>query len=125
MPEDLQNEIKVLAEKIPGCRYVSLVGYDGMTVAQHIIEADFDVSTHDAEISSIVMTCKDVKNNLGLGVEKELIWITEKAIYVISQAGDEYFIYICLKSAGSNPGLARIELNKTKEAIRKIIYAGK
>ncbi|MBA7536164.1 hypothetical protein ES705_28427 [subsurface metagenome] len=124
MPEDLQEKIRKIGEKIPGCQYVSLVGYDGITVVQHIIEANFDVTLYDAEVSSIMLTSKEVKGSLNLGTEKELIWLTENSFFIIHPIGEDYFIYCCLKSTGSNPGVARIELNKAKEVISKIIYSG-
>lgn len=122
MAEDMQEEIKKTAEKIPGCCYVSLVGYDGITIAQHIIEANFDVNLYDAELSSIMLASKEVRNSLNLGIEKELIWLTQSSFFIIHPIGDDFFIYACLKAGGSNPGVARIELNKVKEIIRKIIY---
>ncbi|HEC78420.1 MAG TPA: hypothetical protein ENI34_04665 [candidate division WOR-3 bacterium] len=122
MADDMQEEIKKTAEKIPGCSYVSLVGYDGITVAQHIIEANFDVSLYDAELSSIMLASREVRKSLDLGAEKELIWLTQNSFFIIHPIGDDFFIYACLKSSGSNPGVARIELNKVKEVIRKIIY---
>ena len=81
MPEDLQEKIRKIGEKIPGCQYVSLVGYDGITVVQHIIEANFDVTLYDAEVSSIMLTSKEVKGSLNLGTEKELIWLTENSFF--------------------------------------------
>ena len=122
MPEDLQEEIKKIAEKIPGCLYVSLVGYDGISVAQHIIEGSHEATLHDAEISSLMLTSRDVKNNLSLGNERELIWLTDKFFLVIYPVGVDYFIYACLKPSGSNPGVARIELNKVRENLNKILY---
>lgn len=124
MPEDLQEIIRKIGEKIPGCKYVSLVGYDGITVVQHIIEANFDVTLYDAEVSSIMLTSREVKGSLNLGTEKELIWLTQNSFFIIHPIGDDFFIYCCLKSTGSNPGVARIELNKAKEVISKIIYSG-
>lgn len=122
MAEDLQEVIKKMAERITGCNFVSLVGYDGITVASHNIAANFDVTLYDAEISSIILASKEVRKSLNLGMEKELIWLTDNSFFIIHQIGEDFFIYACLKSAGSNPGVARIELNKAKEAIRKIIY---
>ena len=122
MAADLQEEVKKVAERIPGCRYVSLVGYDGITVAQHSIDGNFDIGLHDAELSSIMLASREVKSNLALGNEKELIWLTDNAYFIIQPIGEDFFIYGCLKATGSNPGVARIELNKTKELIRKIIY---
>ncbi len=122
MAVDLQDEVKKVAERIPGCRYVSLVGYDGITVAQHLIEGNFDINLHDAELSSIMLASREVKNNLTLGNEKELIWLTDNAYFIIQPIGDDFFIYSCLKATGSNPGVARIELNKAKETIKQIIY---
>lgn len=122
MAEDLQDVIKRTSERIPGCRFVSLVGYDGITVAQNIVEVDFDVGLYDAEISSIMLSSKEVRESLGLGMEKELIWLTENCYFIVHPIGEDYFMYACLKAAGSNPGVARIEINKSKEAIRKIIY---
>lgn len=122
MAEDIQEEIRKVAEKIPGCRFVSLVGYDGITVVQHSIDANFDINQYDAELSSIMLSSKEVRNSLNLGNEKELIWLTENAFFSIHPAGEDYFIYCCLKPVGSNPGVARIELNKAKKTIHKIIY---
>jgi predicted regulator of Ras-like GTPase activity (Roadblock/LC7/MglB family) len=122
MADDLQDGIMRIAEKIPGCRYVSLVGYDGITVAQHIIEANFDVSLYDAELSSIMLASKEVRKSLELGAERELIWLTDNSYFIIHPIGDEFFVYSCLKTTGSNPGVARIELNKAKNIIKKTIY---
>lgn len=122
MADDLQEEIKKVAEKIPGCLYASLVGYDGISVAQHIIEANFDVNLYDAEISSLMLSSREVKKNLNLGTENELIWITQQAFFIVQPVGDDYFIYACLKPVGSNPGVARIEINKAKPKLMTIIY---
>lgn len=122
MADDLVEEVKRIAEKIPGCRFVSIVGYDGITVAQHVVEADFDTNLFDAEISSLTLTSKEVKDALNLGTENELIWLTQNAFFIVQPLGKDYFIYACLKSTGSNPGVARIELNKAKGALYKIIY---
>ncbi len=122
MADDLNEEIKRIAEKIPGCLYTSLVGYDGISVAQHIVDADFDINLYDAEISSLLLTSREVKNNLNLGTETELIWLTQRAFFIIQPLGEEYFVYACLKPAGSNPGVARIEINKAKQKLLDIIY---
>jgi predicted regulator of Ras-like GTPase activity (Roadblock/LC7/MglB family) len=122
MADYLYEEVKKIAEKIPGCLYTSLVGYDGISVAQHIIEADFDVNLYDAEVSSLLLTSKEIKKNLNLGMETELIWLTQKAFFIIQPLGEDYFIYACLKPTGSNPGVARIEINKAKPRLMEIIY---
>lgn len=122
MAEDLQEEIRKVAQKIPGCRYVSLVGYDGITVAQQSMEVDFDVSEYDAELSSMMLTSREVRKSLNLGNEKEFIWLTDNSFFIIHPVGDDFFVYSCLKATGSNPGLARIELNKASKIICKIIY---
>lgn len=122
MAEDLQEEIRKVAQKIPGCRYVSLVGYDGITVAQQSMEVDFDVSEYDAELSSMMLTSREVRKSLNLGNEKEFIWLTDNSFFIVHPVGDDFFVYSCLKATGSNPGVARIELNKASKIICKIIY---
>ncbi|MCK4940997.1 roadblock/LC7 domain-containing protein [candidate division WOR-3 bacterium] len=122
MADELHEEIKRAADKIPGCRYVSLVGYDGIPVAQHIIDVDYDVNAYDAEISSIMLATQEVKDNLELSDERELIWLTKESFFIIHPVGADYFVYACLKAAGSNPGAARIALNKTREIVHKLIY---
>ena len=122
MAEDIQEEIKKVAERITGCRFVCLVGYDGIPVAQHIIEANFDVSLYDAEVSSIMLASREVRKSLSLGAERELIWLTENSYFIIHPVGEDFFLYSCLKTTGSNPGVARIELNKAKQVIKRIIY---
>ncbi len=122
MAEDIQEEIKKVAERITGCRFVCIVGYDGIPVAQYIIDANFDVSLYDAEVSSIMLASREVRKSLSLGAERELIWLTENSYFIIHPVGEDFFMYSCLKATGSNPGVARIELNKAKQAIKKIIY---
>ncbi len=122
MAEDIQEEIKKVAERITGCRFVCVVGYDGIPVAQYIIDANFDVSLYDAEVSSIMLASREVRKSLSLGAERELIWLTENSYFIIHPVGEDFFMYSCLKATGSNPGVARIELNKAKQAIKKIIY---
>ncbi len=122
MADDIHEVIMKIAEKIPGCIYVSLVGYDGISVAQQLIEQTFDVSLFDAEISSLLLTSREIKKNLHLDEEMELIWLTQKAFVIIQPLGEDYFVYACLKPAGSNPGVARIELNKAKPRLMEIIY---
>jgi len=122
MAEDLNEEIKKIAEKIPGCLYASLVGYDGISVAQYVIEVNFDTNLYDAELSSLLLTSKEIKKNLNLGTETELIWLTQNAFFIIQPVGEDYFIYTCLKPIGSNPGVARIEMNKAKQRLMNIIY---
>ncbi|MGB9720652.1 MAG: roadblock/LC7 domain-containing protein [bacterium] len=122
MADDLHEEIKKIAEKIPGCLYTSLVGYDGISVAQHIIEANFDTNLFDAELSSLMLASREIKKNLNLGAETELIWLTQNVFCIIQPVGDDYFVYACLKPVGSNPGVARIEINKAKPKLLEIIY---
>jgi len=120
--DELLDEIRKVAEKIPGCLYASLVGYDGISVAQHVIHTNYDVNTYDAEISSIMLTAKEVRDNLALSETRELIWLTDDAFFIIHPIGEDYFIYTCLKASGSNPGAARIALNKARQIIHKLIY---
>jgi predicted regulator of Ras-like GTPase activity (Roadblock/LC7/MglB family) len=120
--DELQIQLKNIADKIPGCRHVSLVGYDGITVAQHSVDAQYDMSAFDAEISSIMLVSREVKENLSLAEERELIWLTDESFFIIQPIGTEYFVYACLKEKGSNPGAARIALTKAKQSIHDLIY---
>lgn len=122
MADELLDEIRKVAEKIPGCLYASLVGYDGISVAQHVINTNYDVNTYDAEISSIMLMAKEVRDNLALSETRELIWLTEDAFFIVHPVGEDYFIYTCLKASGSNPGAARITLNKVRQKIHNLIY---
>lgn len=124
MADELLDEIKKIAEKTPGCLYASLVGYDGISVAQHIIQTSYDVSSYDAEISSIMLAAREVRDNLALSATREMIWLTDDAFFIIHPIGEDYFIYACLKASGSNPGAARIALNRAKQKIHDLIYQG-
>jgi predicted regulator of Ras-like GTPase activity (Roadblock/LC7/MglB family) len=69
-----------------------------------------------------MLSSREVRKSLNLGAERELIWLTENSYFIIHPVGEDFFMYSCLKATGSNPGVARIELNKAKQAIKKIIY---
>jgi predicted regulator of Ras-like GTPase activity (Roadblock/LC7/MglB family) len=122
MADEIHEEVRKIAEKIPGCRYVSVVGYDGIPIAQHVVDAHYDINAFDAEISSIMLVSREVRENLALSEERELIWLTEDSIFIMHPVGADFFVYACLKAAGSNPGAARIALNKAKQKIRNLVY---
>ena len=122
MADEMHDEVRKIAEKIPGCRYVSVVGYDGIPIAQHIIDAHFDVNAFDAEISSIMLVSREVRENLALSEERELIWLIEDSFFIMHPVGVDCFVYACLKAKDSNPGAARIALNKAKQKIRNLVY---
>ena len=124
MADELLDEIRKIAEKAPGCLYASLVGYDGISVAHHIIQTSYDVSSYDAEISSIMLAAREVRDNLALSATREMIWLTDDAFFIIHPIGEDYFMYACLKASGSNPGAARIALNKARQKIHGLIYQG-
>jgi predicted regulator of Ras-like GTPase activity (Roadblock/LC7/MglB family) len=122
MADEIHEEVRKIAEKIPGCRYVSVVGYDGIPIAQHVVDAHYDINAFDAEISSIMLVSREVRENLALSEERELIWLTEDSFFIMHPVGADFFVYACLKAAGSNPGAARIALNKAKQKIRNLVY---
>ncbi len=122
MADEIHDEIGKIAERIPGCRYVSVVGYDGIPIAQYIVDAHCDVNAFDAEISSIMLASREVKDNLALSEERELIWLTEDSFFIVHPVGVDFFIYACLKAAGSNPGAARIALSKAKKRVHNLVY---
>jgi hypothetical protein len=72
-----------------------------------------------------MLTSRDIKQSLNLGMETELIWLTQNCFFIVQPVGNDYFIYACLKATGSNPGVARIEMNKAKAGLNSIIYAEK
>lgn len=122
MADEIHDEVRKIAEKIPGCRYVSVVGYDGIPIAQHVVDAHYDVNAFDAEISSIMLVSREVRENLALSEERELIWLTEDSFFIMHPVGVDFFVYACLKATGSNPGVARIALNKAKKKIHNLVY---
>jgi predicted regulator of Ras-like GTPase activity (Roadblock/LC7/MglB family) len=122
MADEIHEEVRKIAEKIPGCRYVSVVGYDGIPIAQHVVDAHYDINAFDAEISSIMLVSREVRENLALSEERELIWLTEDSFFIMHPVGVDFFVYACLKATGSNPGAARIALNKAKQKLRNLVY---
>ncbi len=119
---DVEDKIKKVAEKLPGCYFLSLVGYDGITIAQYIVETKFDSVVFDAEMATLMTSARGVSQDLNLKRQIELIWLTED-IYIITYfIRAEYFLYAALSPRNSNPGLARIELKRLSVEIEKVFY---
>lgn len=121
-PIDFESQLEKTALRIPGCYYVSLVGYDGITIAQYVAENRFDSNIFDAEIATLMNTTKTIVQDLNLKKQVELIWLTEDAYVIICPIRNDYFLYATLGPKNSNPGLARIELKKLACEVEKSFY---
>ena len=118
---DLNNILKEVGEKVPGCEFVSLVGRDGLTVASYTVESKHDTGLLDAEMANIFNACRMASSGIGINRQIELIWVTENNFFVIYPIGDDFFLYMTLGVNQSNPGLARVELRRIQKKVAEII----
>jgi len=119
---DFEERIRKVGDKIAGCYFLSLAGYDGITIAQHVVEARFDSAVFDAQMAVMMSSARAVSQDLNLKKMVELIWLNEE-VYVINYfIRDDYFLYAAVNPRTANPGLARIEIKRLAAEIEKVLY---
>ncbi len=119
---NFEERIREVGDKIAGCYFLSLVGYDGITIAQHVVEARFDSAVFDAQMAAMLSAARAVSQDLKLKKMVELIWLNEEAYVINYFIRDEYFLYAAVNPRTANPGLIRIEMKRLAGEIEKVLY---
>jgi predicted regulator of Ras-like GTPase activity (Roadblock/LC7/MglB family) len=106
-----------LADSIDDFVAASVVGQDGMSVANLVTERGFNEEKAAAALSQLVKQAADSSEAMDAGTFEESITTSERYMFITRPIGnDTFFVQIVLKSEG-NVGAARMYLQEYEEEL--------
>ncbi len=110
---DYESRLTEILNSVHGTVLVSLVGTDGMGLANSVKDDSIDIEKMDADITSIVINSQKIAKDREKGSLMELFFTTGHSTYIILPINDLYFIYLLVEGEKQNLGLARHELHSS------------
>jgi len=102
--------LQELADSLDDFVAASVVGPDGMSVANLVVERDFNEEKASAALSQLVKQSQDSSEAMDAGTFEENITASERYMFLTRPIGnDRFFVQIVLKADG-NVGAARMYL---------------
>jgi predicted regulator of Ras-like GTPase activity (Roadblock/LC7/MglB family) len=102
--------LQELADNLDDFVAASVVGLDGMSVANLVVERDFNEDKASAALSQLVKQATESSEAMDAGTLEEQITTSERYMFLTRPIGnDRFFLQIVLKADG-NVGAARMYL---------------
>jgi predicted regulator of Ras-like GTPase activity (Roadblock/LC7/MglB family) len=109
--------LQELADSIDDFVAASVVGQDGMSVANLVVERGFNEERAAASLSQLVKQAHESSEAMDAGTFEESITTSERYMFITRPIGnDTFFVQIVLKSEG-NVGAARMYLQEFEEEL--------
>jgi predicted regulator of Ras-like GTPase activity (Roadblock/LC7/MglB family) len=109
--------LQELADSIDDFVAASVVGQDGMSVANLVVERGFSDEKAAAALSQLVKQSQESSEAMDAGTFEESITTSERYMFLTRPIGnDRFFVQIVLKADG-NVGAARMYLNEYEEEL--------
>mgnify|MGYP001132521121 CR=1 FL=1 len=104
-----------------GASAASIVGMDGIPLADFNKDESFEQSVFDAEIATILSTGEKAIKDTQSGELKEVILSTDNVTIIACTIGKDYFVMIVLKGESQNIGMARLTIRKLSKELAKTL----
>lgn len=108
--------LKEAVENVEGVVGALIIGSDGITIEDYLIDSPIDSQSFGAEYSTLLKDMERASESLGIGTANEISVISEGCIVVMRRIKREYFIALIMKPE-ANFGKGRFIL---KRAIPKL-----
>ncbi len=109
--------LQELADSLDSFVGASVVGVDGMSIANLIAERGFDENKASAAMSQLVKQATESSDAMDAGEFEETITTSEKYIFITRPLGrGKFFIQVILKADG-NIGAARMYVEDLEETL--------
>lgn len=110
--------LKEAVENVEGVVGALIVGSDGITVEDYLLNSPVDSQSLGAEYSTVLKDVERASESLGLGTANEVSVVSEGCIIVMRRINREYFIALIMKPEG-NFGKGRFILRKAVPKLEK------
>lgn len=112
---DYKGILEKAVNNVLGAFAASIVGMDGISLANFSKDETYEQSVFDAEIATILATGERALKDSQAGELREVILSTENNTIIARSIGKNYFVMIVLKGESRNVGIARLSVNKLVE----------
>jgi predicted regulator of Ras-like GTPase activity (Roadblock/LC7/MglB family) len=112
---DYKGILEKAVNNVLGAFAASIVGMDGISLANFSKDETYDQSVFDAEVATILATGEKALKDTQAGGLREVILSTENNTIIARNIGKNYFVMIVLKGESRNVGIARLSVNKLAE----------
>lgn len=110
--------LKEAVENVEGAVGALIIGSDGITVEDYLLNSPVDSQSLGAEYSTLLKDVEFASESLGLGSSNEISVISERCIIVMRRINREYFIALIMKPE-ANFGKGRFILRKAIPKLEK------
>ncbi len=118
-------DYKAMLEKtvgnVLGAFAASIVGVDGISLADFCKDESYDQTVFDAEIATIISTGGNAIRGTQAGELREIILTTDTTTIIVRTIGKDYFVMIVLRGESQNMGIARLSLKKVSSEIEETL----
>ena len=109
--------LQELSENVDGYVGASIVGQDGMSIANHVVERGFNEDKAAASLSQLVRQAAESSEAMDAGEFEETITTSQKYMFLTRPLGNgKFFIQLILRSDG-NLGAARMYLEDYEDEL--------
>jgi predicted regulator of Ras-like GTPase activity (Roadblock/LC7/MglB family) len=109
--------LQEMADYIDGFVGASVVGVDGMSIENLVVERDFDENKAAASLSQLVKQATDSSEAMDAGEFEETITTSERYIFLTRPLGNgKFFIQVIIQADG-NLGAARMYVEDYEEEL--------
>ncbi|TES92905.1 MAG: hypothetical protein E3J87_03650 [Candidatus Cloacimonadota bacterium] len=116
---DYKGILEETVGSVLGAIAASIVGMDGIPLADFCKDESYDQTIFDAEIATILSTGARAIKDTQAGELKEIILTTESTTIIAHTIGENYFVMIVLKGESQNIGIARLSIRKLTQEFAK------
>jgi predicted regulator of Ras-like GTPase activity (Roadblock/LC7/MglB family) len=109
---DYRGILEKTIGNVLGAFAASIVGMDGIPLADFTKDESFDQGIFDAEIATILSTGEKAIKDTQTGELKEIILTTDSATVIAHTIGKSYFVMLVLRGESQNIGIARLTVRK-------------
>lgn len=109
--------LQELADSLDDFIAASVVGIDGMSVANLVADRNFDEKKGSASLSQLVKQATEPSKEMDAGAFEETITTSERYMFITRPIGNgKFFVQVVLKSEG-NIGAARMYIEEYEEPL--------
>lgn len=110
--------LKEAVENVDGAVGALIVGSDGITVEDYLLDSPVDSQSLGAEYSTLLKDMEQASRSLGLGVANEITVVSEGCIVTMRRINPEYFIAMIMRP-DANLGKGRFILRRSIPKLEK------
>jgi predicted regulator of Ras-like GTPase activity (Roadblock/LC7/MglB family) len=118
---DYEGILEEAVSNVLGATAASIVGTDGIPLADYSKDESYDQAVFDAEIATLLSAGEKAIKGTHTGDLREIILTTENTTIIAHAIGRNYFVMIVLTGESQNVGIARLSVRQLAQEFAKTL----